>query len=193
MKKYIYGCLALIIMLSCKKSQDDIFYAILDDNFLILTDTVAYEYHTFFITRNDPIKPDNTTFKGYKICVDKKIADSGEFLDGVIEELKTGNYLEYLKLLNEQPKFELESIDLHRLRKTGKYEIVDVLNCKMDRASRSNYVGSMRFYQPYINEHNAVLFYSKQSSPKDGVVNAFLFKKTNNHWKIEKKIELERW
>ncbi|TDE43296.1 hypothetical protein E0I26_11840 [Flavobacterium rhamnosiphilum] len=192
MKKYIYGCLALITMLSCKKSQDDVFYAILDDNFLTLTDTIAYEYHTFFLTPNDTTKPDKNTFDGYKICIDRKFAESKEFRNGVVEVLKTGNYKEYLKLLHEQPNFELKLIDLNRLKQTGKYEIVDFINYKMDRISRTKYVGILKFYKPYINDHHAIIFFLKQSSPKDGVVNAFLFHKVNNKWQLEKKIELMR-
>ncbi|UQD55604.1 hypothetical protein [Flavobacterium sp. K5-23] len=191
MKRYIYYCFVLTAILSCKKNQNDAFYDILNDNFLVLTDTIAYDYHTFFLTPNDPVK--QRVFKDYKICVDKKIASSDEYSSGVVSELKNGEYPEYLKLLNEKPKVKIESIDLSRLKKTGKFEIVEFLNFKMSKAFRERYVGLIRLYQPYISDDYAILFYSKQSSQKDGVVNAFLLKKINNHWKIEKKIELEIW
>ena len=189
MKKHIYIFLLLIVFISCKKSTDNNFYIILNENFLTFTDTIAYKHHTFFLVPNDTIVPNKNLFNGCKICIDKNFGDSKDYEKGLRQELIKSEYSNYLQLLNK--KSELLSIDIKKLTETGKYEIIDLSNC--NDTEKSSYVGTLKFYQSFINENYAIIFFSKQSSPKAGVVYAFLFKKIDYKWKIEKKVELERW
>ncbi|SHL51355.1 hypothetical protein [Flavobacterium xanthum] len=193
MKKSILLCLLVIIYASCQKKHNDVFYDILDDNFLVLSDTIAYDHNSFFITPNDSIKTNSTRSKDYKICIEKKIIDSREYVPGILKELEGTTYTKYLKLLEKHPYSKLKLIDLKKLKSIGKFKLIALSNPKINKDFESKYIGIIRFYKPFINEKYAILIYSKQSSQKDGVVNACLFKKEEGHWKLEKKIELERW
>jgi hypothetical protein len=190
MKKFITYIPVLFIFISCKKTQSENFYNLLNQKFLVLTDTVGYDYHTFFLIPFDTIKPDKSKFRGYEVCIDKKVPKSKKYIDNLKDKLDKRSLTVYSELLN-QSVYNINSIDLNKLTRTGKYKIVDSQNCKENDSTL--YVGSIKFYQPYINETHAIIFFSKQSSEKAGVLNAFLFKNNNDKWELENKMQLERW
>jgi hypothetical protein len=189
MKKLKIVTIIAIFLLGCTKQKDS-FYTILNENFEIFTDTVAYKYHAFLIAPNEEV-PDKKKFDGYKICIDKNFEDSKDFRNYLKKKLDKSKFSGYSNLLHTNQEYQLKLIDVSMLNEIKKFEIVDLSNCKEDEVS--SYIGTMRFYRPLINETNAILFCSKHVSDSVGVVDAYLFKNNNGKWEFELKIELGRW
>ena len=191
MKNIIISIILSCHLFSCTEKTNDEFENILNDNFLIFTDTIAYSHQSFFVIPNDTNIKKASNNGLYYVCVDKNIKDSKKLRSYLDIELNLISNFEYKELLSKHLNQKKIFLNLNRISRTGKYKILDLDTCEMSKSIHS--VGTLTFYEPIIDNNKAIVFLSKQSSPKAGVLNSFLLKKINGKWVFDKKIELERW
>jgi hypothetical protein len=182
--------LGILFLFSCKQSPEDKFVSILNDTFLSITDTAAYQYHTFFLTPGNEAK--QIKAGPIKICIEKKIENAAVFEQYLKNELDKKDSLHFNNILKRDAVKNplVKNLHLAQLKNTGRYNIVNSKDCTDKNPS---IVGSIKFYQPIMENEKAIIFASIWSSEKAGVTNAYLLLKRKNKWNVEIKVELERW
>lgn len=191
MKRLLSYLTVFSLLVRCTFKSNGQFEEILNENFLNFVDTVAYKHHSFFIIPNDTIYLKYRKLTDYTICIDKKLGDSRRLQNYLEQELNKFPKDEYLSMLKSKLNPISKQINLDKIKLIGKYTFTDIEKCESNNTIKS--VGTIRFFEPLINDNYAIVFLSMQSTPKAGVINSFLLKKINEKWKIENKIELERW
>jgi hypothetical protein len=181
--------LVFVIQQSCTTKKNlTPFAQILNSNFLTITDTFAYHFHSFVLIPNKPIETYNLKTE-LLVGIFQNFQNSDEFQQDIIENLQQKgktNYIELLKSKNQKP---LVTFDMNDVKNTGKYILKKATNYdKLD----SNYVGYLSFFEPVIGDNIAILFVTIQKSLKAGRINAYLVEKIANTWKIIETIEIGR-
>lgn len=185
----IFTLLGWISSAGCRQTPDKIFYRVLNDNFLAITDTIAYRTGRLIL-----IPGDNAidTSRG-KLCIltDSLFADNAEILQSLKSALKNEHLDEYEKLLIPGNELKNDKIDLPAIINTGRYTLVQngtnqSINCPKP-------AGSLAFYKPYINDERMVFAYSISDGLKAGYTTCGLFENIDGNWQCMKKIELMRW
>lgn len=181
----------LCLLISCKRNEQEDFSAILKDNFLYFSDTIAYKYHTFFVTPNVTIDSLSLNADKIEICINEKLANSDKLKLYLRNKLMITSDTFYLPILDKRIASNLSFIKVGDIENIGRYTLSTIKNCGNQASTVT--VGTLEFYQPIIDKDRAIIFLSKQSSSKAGVINSYLLKKNNDKWVIEKVVELERW
>ena len=185
MKQYILGVIGIFLLLGCSKPVDQEFHQILNEHFLAFVDTAAYKTGSFFLIPND-----TTKHKEVKniIEVDTLIDNNTELGNALKPSLIKSNKTDFVELIEEPEVF---TMNLSKLTNIGQFEIIPAKPAS--KSYEDGVVGKIRFSNFTLTQNKAILIVSKQSSPKSGVSNAYLFTKTESNWRIDTVIELERW
>jgi hypothetical protein len=191
MKQWFYLCLVILGVSGCKAGQNSLFYEIVNENFLMLTDTIAYKYHSLLPGPNDSISKTITLNEKYLVYVDTVVEDLKVSPDVLIKGLTNADAKDYTELIEKSKAISLHAIDLANLKNTGRYNLI--ASPKLQDKMPAELVGQIKFYRPYIAKDKAILFFLIYKAPKAGLLHAFLIKKQNGFWRIKEKIELERW
>jgi hypothetical protein len=188
MRAFIF-LLGSFFLYSCKKPEKQ-FTLALNDIFLSITDTVAYQQHRFFLVPGEPSEPAINTF--LNICIEQKIIPANELIQYLKAELSKADSLNFKRVLQNGIKKNqhIESIYINELKNTGRYHLIAAEDCGKDKTPT---VGSIKFYEPVMENDKAIIFASISSSEKAGFTNAWLVTKENGKWFVQQKIELERW
>lgn len=184
MRQYRIGILLILLLFGCKEKSDQYFYEILNENFLVFTDTIAYRTGSFFLIPDDTNKYNKVS---NIIEIDTFIHKNQRLEIALNLALEKYGKVNFLKELSKSSIIE---IDLLKIIKSGQYKIIP---SKPAYKYENERVGKMWFSNFALSNNQAVLIVSKQSSPKSGVSNGYLFKKQSTDWKIDTVFELERW
>lgn len=184
MKQWVIGIITILFLVGCKRKSDQQFYEILNDHFLMFTDTVACKTGSFFLIPGDTAKYEKV---GNIIEVDTFIHNDQRLIRSLSASLAKSNKAEFVGLLSKPEKVE---INLSKVIKIGQYQISPL---KLDNKYNNQVIGKIWFSNFSYNHNNAIIFVSKQSSPKSGVSTAYLFKKDKDRWEVDTTVELERW
>ena len=183
MKKILIATLVCLAA-SCSQTNEDLFYRIVNENFLAFTDTVAYRYGQFY-----PPPDDTTSYyiseKELPVFVNRTLENSKPVTEALLLEIEENKLTDYKELAASEKKVSLTSIDLSRIANVGKYILVP--------KKQDNMVGEISFSQPYISPDKAIILMSISSSPKSGRLTAFFLKKTDKKWVLKHTVILERW
>lgn len=171
-------------MLGCTKHSNQQFYYIVNEHFLTFIDTQAYNTGSLFLIPNDTTKYENAD---NIIEVDTAMGNDQRLGYTLKTSLIKLNKNDFVELVSEN---EIFVINLPKLTNVGKFKIIAP---KPANKFNNAIMGKIRFSNFTHTQNRAVLIVSKQSSPKSGVSNAYLFTKHQNNWRIDTVIELERW
>jgi hypothetical protein len=184
-----FTALILVIITSCKADPQQSFYDLIHDNFLSITDTIAYSTGKLIQVPNDTSK----IYPLDKICIliDTVYINSTELSKSILKSVQSEDLKDYEKLMLDGMASCLNSIDVSKIKNTGRFSLITPNFTK--GLSCEAVAGKIFFHETFVTHDRAIVAFSISNSPKAGYTNCWLFKKHNETWEIVKRIELERW
>lgn len=180
-------CVVIIIMFffaGCMQKSSEVFYSIVNDHFASFTDSALYNFGTLFVIPND-----TTTINRLdgKIEIDTVLGSDERLafsLNTVLEKL---GKQEFLGMTSSKQKLHLD------LGKFPEMEKLKLIPKGTTRQLDTSVIGRIWFSDFSFLNDKAILIVSRQSSPKSGASNGYLFRRQGKKWNIDTVIELERW
>ncbi len=184
-------CIFLIIVLTgCIQNSSQIFYQLVNENFLQFVDTSAYKSGRLIQIPHDSSTKSN--FDKICISVDTSVSKSIKLKEFISTYVKDTAIKDFETILINKSEVAINSIDLSAINCSGKF----ILTKSTDQQwyPKCNVIaGKITFHQPYIAHNKAIIILSISESLKAGYTNAFLFRKQKGIWERIKTIEIERW
>jgi hypothetical protein len=177
------------LLFGCKENSKQSFYNLINDNFFIIVDTIAYKSGRLIQIPNDT----NNINSLNKICimVDTVFQNYSELNQSLLKSVVKENLQDFEELLLNDKDSEFDAMDISQFTKTGKFTLI---KSKMTSGTPCSVIaGKITFYKPYIKQNKAIIVFSISESSKAGFTNSFFFRKKNGLWENIKKIEIERW
>ncbi len=189
MKIKSYFLFLIICIIGCSENRKQLFYDLINDNFLMIVDTAAYKTGRLIQIPNDT--SNNLNFNKICILVDTVINNAGELYKSISTSVRSENLPGFEELLLNRRESNLELLEIPLITKSGKYVLVK--SRMANEIPCSTIAGKLTFYKPYINHDKAIITFSISQSAKAGYTNCWLFERYNGKWTNVKKIEIEKW
>jgi hypothetical protein len=180
---------AIVCLISCSSDQANQFYSLINQNFLVLIDTVAYKTGRLIAIPGDTI----SDYSGDAVCImiDENVNLSTDFSSGIKKIIRVNHLDEFNALITGSKNIDFEKLDLSRLKNTGRYPILPL--GKFTESSCTVVAGTITFYRPYLSKKEAIIVYSVADGQKSGYTNCVFFKKDGRVWNNVGSFQLEVW
>ena len=168
-----------LFIIGCKENHKHTFYTLLNDNFLTIVDTIAYKTGRIIQIPNDAAS--DLKFNNFCIEIDTALSISTYLSKSIAIALNKEHLTEFEALFLAGSNQNIDTLDLSRLTKTGKYKlythekIKDCIGFKIDCI--------ITFHRPYISSSKAIIPLTIIESKKGGYSKFYLFEKQNGIWK----------
>lgn len=191
MKKLLTFILLIELFIAgCKPPKVNIFYDILNENFLAMVDTTAYHTGRLIQIPNETI-PIQEVNKKLTILVDTNFVESLEYAKKYfLPFIKDGDLSSFSDLISDESLLKEDQIKLEKIKNVGRYRLQSANSLDGDK---QQHLGIVSISRPFMDGKRALLFFSIASSPKSGKTIAYFFKRTNGRWQIVGNLEVERW
>jgi len=174
------------------KKQVGIEYEILNQNFISIVDTIAYDYNSLRPEPNNiPLKKRKSE---YSITVFDKFIDIKVWENTIKEALKncTNNeHKKYLSLFMKSQKNVQSNIEFSNLKQVGLFKLYPTNDSALMR--KSGFIGHIKFSKILYDRQIGLMVVSLHDNIKSGIEKLILFEKTDDKWIIKKEIELVIW
>lgn len=181
------------IFFGCKEAgKEPEVYKILDQNFLSIIDTLAYDYKSLRPAPN--LEVPNQHAASYYITVYDHFISFKKWADNVSTALENKNpsvRKKYKALILKWIDKGDEELNIHNLKNTGLFKLVATADKSVMR--REGFVGHVKFSEVLSDGRIALLVAVIQDNIKSGVERLFLFEKQKNKWLIVGQKDLIIW
>lgn len=180
---------SIIFFTSC--SDRDETYSIINQNFISIIDTVAYDYYTL---RPAPNMPRLKKRSEYAVSVYNKFADIHLWEKSIVEVLKKDTLKEnqnFIDLFKSSSKEASTQFDIKKINQTGLYHLYPTDSD--DGVKQENSVGYIKFSDVIYNDEWGMMVVTIQDDIKSGFEELILFKKEKGRWTIINKNQLSVW
>lgn len=194
MKYYLQLLTAVFVLFTgCKnESHNKDAYNIINDNFIAIVDTIAYDYNKLRPAPNQTLLSER--LKVYPITVYENFININNYKDAIIEALNADtihNRKTYLNLVNKTPDYENEKINLREIKNAGLYKLVATEDSSV--MQKKNFVGHLKFSEILSNGEIGLAVVTIQDNVKSGIKKLVLFKYHDRKWQINQEVLLEVW
>lgn len=181
------------IFLGCKEDgKESEVYSILDQNFLSIIDTVAYDHNSLRLAPNLEATKQRET--AYHITVYNHFISFKKWEDFVSDALKNENpsvQEKYKALILKWKDRGDQELNIGNLKNTGLFKLVATSDSSIMRSE--GFVGHVKFSEVLSDGRIALLVAVIQDNIKSGVERLFLFEKQKNKWLIAGQKDLIIW
>jgi hypothetical protein len=163
----IYTCNSCI-----DDKQDNTEYSLLNQNFIAILDTIAYDYNSLRPAPN--VEPLEKRKSEYAITVYDQFINIQVWENSIIEALQNDVSV---------PNEKYISLGLYKLYPTNDSSVM----------RKTGFTGHLKFSEIIHNEHIALMVISIRDNVKSGIEKLILFEKSGGIWRINREIELSIW
>lgn len=189
MKSKLYFIVLILCATSCRDNAKQSFYYLVNENFFMFVDTIAYKTGRLIQIPGDTFH--NFNLNKISISIDTSFDNSVRINESVLAAVRTENLKDFEELILNDEGLKFNALNISLIKNTGKFDLVNSKNVMEVSGSAVN--GEITFYKPYIAGNFAIIVLSISESSKAGYINCWLFRRENGIWGNIKKIEIERW
>jgi hypothetical protein len=183
----IYTCNSCI-----DDKQDSTEYSLLNQNFILMLDTIAYDYNSLRPAPNSEHLEKRKS--EYAITVYDQFINIQVWENSIIKALQNDVSVpneKYISLYNKSEKNNRKNINILYIKQVGLYKLYPTKDSSIMR--KSGFTGHIKFSEILHNEHIALMVISIRDNVKSGIEKLILFEKSGGIWRIKNEIELSIW
>ena len=179
--------------MSCNyHSHNEEAYNIINQNFISIIGTHAYDYNTL---RPSPNMPRLVKRKSaYPLNVIDNFESIKTWENEIVNSLKKNSIKEcqsYINLLKSHKNDEFETLNLKKIKNAGLYKLYPIKD--VPELKDYSTVGVIQFSQIISEGNFAMMVVKIQDNIKSGVEKLVLLKKENSNWVINQEFEISVW
>jgi hypothetical protein len=188
--------LAFLLLSSCQSEQEEgaiSEIAILDDAFIEMIDTVAYQYHSLRPAPNDIIY---TTIDTLNVALTPVLLNIRKWEKEIIALPSDAAGQDRERIIQLLEKSKMDSLPLefpvNRFRNTDRYKLFPYSKRSISIDTLSA-IGKIEFTRTYFDDKYAITVATIRDHIKNGIVKLFLLEKRGSQWHKKEEFILEIW